>query len=462
MIYKHIVYHTNKRVESLQKHSTIKVYTRDQHCVSRKNISSSAIKVLYRLHNSGFRACLVGGGVRDLLLGFQPKDFDIATDASPEDIKKLFRNCRLIGRRFRLAHIVFGREIIEVATFRGHHSDVEEEHKDSHSSSEGRILRDNVFGTIEEDAIRRDFTVNALYYDIADFSVLDFCNGMSDLNDKLIRMIGEPEQRYREDPVRMLRAVRLATKLGLNIEEATAEPMNSLSSLLNDIPSARLWEESHKLFLSGHSHDTFLALEQHGLLRPLLPQMCQALEQKHNPKFKSFILSALKNTDQRINQSKSLNPAFLYACFLWQSVQDLAKHHREHRCSPAEAMQKAQASVLTTQTESIAIPRRFSQVIREIWLMQYRLESRRGKRLLNLLNHPRFRAAYDFLLLRSSIDEVTQDVADWWTHIQNETSEQQIERVTSFLSQRTPQRKSKKKNRKSNTASQKASSESSD
>ena len=301
-------------------------YSRDQHEVSRNDISPNAVKVLYRLHNAGFRACLVGGGVRDILLGLKPKDFDVATDASPEQVNDLFRNCRLIGRRFRLAHILFGREIIEVATFRGHHAqdasnNVEKNDKKSpsHSSSEGMILRDNVFGSIEEDAIRRDFTVNALYYDISDFSVQDFCHGMEDLDDRLLRMIGDPETRYREDPVRMLRAVRLAVKLDLDIEEHTAKPLKKLSTLLSDIPTARLWDESHKLFLSGYSAPTFAMLEQYDLLTPMLPQMSKSIEDNNNPDFRAFIQDALQNSDKRIQANKSLNPAFLYACFLWQA-----------------------------------------------------------------------------------------------------------------------------------------------
>lgn len=403
----------------------LEFYSRAQHSVSRKDISPNAVKVLYRLHNAGFRACLVGGGVRDILLGLKPKDFDIATDASPEQVKQLFRNCRLIGRRFRLAHILFGREIIEVATFRGHHAqestqNVEKKNKQSpsHSSTDGMILRDNVFGTIEEDAVRRDFTVNALYYDIADYSVQDFCDGMDDLNNQLLRMIGDPETRYREDPVRMLRAVRLSIKLDLQLEEQTAKPLQTLSTLLIDIPSARLWDESHKLFLAGHSADTFACLEQYHLLEPILPQMCVALKTNNNPNFRAFLQAALTNTDNRIRNNKSLNPAFLYACFLWQSVRDTLELYRKDGFTGAEAMQKAQAVVLAEQIKSIAIPKRFTQVIREIWLMQHRLEFRRGKNLLSVLAHPRFRAGYDFLLLRATIGEIKQSTADWWTEIQ--------------------------------------------
>lgn len=395
----------------------------------------------------------MGGGVRDILLGLHPKDFDIATDASPEQVKALFRNCRLIGRRFRLAHILFGREVIEVATFRGHHTENTNQQSRAHSSSEGMILRDNVFGSIEEDAIRRDFTVNALYYDIADFSVLDFCNGMDDLKQRLLRMIGDPETRYREDPVRMLRAIRLAVKLDLQIEEQTAKPLQQLSSLLHDIPSARLWDESHKLFLAGHSADTFASLEQYHLLSPILPQTSDAIESNNNPAFRDFIQAALVNTDNRIRENKSINPAFLYACFLWQSVQDAVSANLKSGFHAAEAMQKAQVSVLGKQVDSIAIPRRFTQVIREIWLMQHRLQSRRGRNLLSLLQHPRFRAGYDFMLLRATIGEVEQQVADWWTLIQEVNPEQQQQMFSEIAPKHRRRRKPRKKpaNKKTNT-----------
>ncbi|MCP3673376.1 MAG: polynucleotide adenylyltransferase PcnB [Gammaproteobacteria bacterium] len=413
----------------------LEYYSRDQHTVSRNDISPNALKVLYRLHNAGYRSCLVGGGVRDILLGLHPKDFDIATDANPEQVKALFRNCRLIGRRFRLAHILFGREIIEVATFRGYHE----------KNSEGMILRDNVFGTIEEDAIRRDFTVNSLYYDIADFSVHDFCDGMADLDNRLMRIIGDPETRYQEDPVRMLRAIRLAVKLNLQLEEETAKPLKELSVLLKDIPSARLWDESHKLFLSGHSANTFSQLEKYQLLIPLLPQMCEALETNNNEKFRDFIQAALDNTDKRIRQNKSLNPAFLYACFLWQSVRDIASTNRSNGLHAAEAMLKAQATVLGIQTKSIAIPKRFTQVIREIWSMQHRLDTRRGKNLASILTHPRFRASYDFMLLRAGIGEVNSSLADWWTQIQKVDTEHQVKMIKDVAPKHRQRRKPRKK-----------------
>ena len=414
-------------------------YARDEHCVSRKEISKNAQKVLYRLHNAGYRACLVGGGVRDILLGLHPKDFDVATDASPEEVKKLFRNCRLIGRRFRLAHIVFGRDIIEVATFRGFSGDSVKH------SDDGMILRDNHFGTIEQDAIRRDFTVNALFYDIADFSVHDFCNGMEDLENRLLRLIGDPEQRYREDPVRMLRAIRLSVKLDLDIEENTANAIPEQAHLLSSISSARLWDESHKMFLAGHARDTFAALEDYELTSTFLPEAARAIEEDESGSFRAFIEQALINTDERVQEDKPVNPAFLYACFLWQPVQEQARLNREKGMRPAEAMNKAMRMMVNEQNATIAIPKRFSAVIHEIWSLQYRLESRRPKNLLGILNQPRFRAAYDFLLLRAGIGEVPQEIADWWTKIQTLKPHEQSEMVKQLPG---PGRKRKPRRRK--------------
>jgi poly(A) polymerase len=377
--------------------------------------------------------------VRDILLGLEPKDFDIATDASPEEIKALFRNCRLIGRRFRLAHIVFGREVIEVATFRGNSAD-HIKHSDA-----GMILRDNHFGTIEQDAIRRDFTVNALYYDIADFSVHDYCNGMADLNDRLLRLIGDPVTRYQEDPVRMLRAVRLAVKLDLQLEAKTAAPIKKLANQLLDISSARLWDESHKLFLAGFAKPTFAMLEQYDLLGSLLPFTHQSLQADSTQSFKQLIEQALANTDQRIQQGKPLNPAFLFACFLWAPMMDKAEQLKAEGLRPAEAMNKAASYILNKQAKHIAIPKRFAIVIKEIWGMQHRLVSRRGKNLVRMTSLPRFRAAYDFLLLRAQAGEVKSEIADWWTELQTLDLDQQQREIKKLTSGRQKRRRPKRR-----------------
>src|SRR6476620_2996066 len=287
---------------------------RDAHPISRKDISPNALRVLYRLREGGFGAYLVGGAVRDLLVGGHPKDFDVATSATPEQVKALFRNCRLLGRRFRLAHVVYGREIIEVATFRANADDGSGD-RETHEG--GRLLRDNVYGTIEEDAIRRDFTANALYYAIEDFSVRDFTGGFEDVRNRVLKLIGDPEQRYREDPVRMLRAVRLAAKLDFTIEGNTAAPIPALAPLLRESAPARLFEESLKMFLSGHAVASFERLEQHGLLPVFLPETAKALASNRSGALRRMVIEGLRSTDLRVANDEPVSPAFLFAVLLW-------------------------------------------------------------------------------------------------------------------------------------------------
>ncbi|WP_427978988.1 polynucleotide adenylyltransferase PcnB [Agarivorans sp.] len=393
------------------------VIPRAEHNISRQDISENALKVLYRLHKSGYKAYLVGGGVRDLLLGKQPKDFDIATDATPEQIKGLFRNCRLVGRRFRLAHILFGRDIIEVATFRGHH-DSEQANTDSKRSDEGMLLRDNVYGSIEEDAERRDFTVNALYYNIADFSVVDFAGGIGDIAERRLQLIGDPETRYREDPVRMLRAVRFAVKLDFDIAPESLAPIAEYGHLLKDIPAARLFEESLKLLLSGEGKETFKMLAQTQLLYPLFPLLKPLLQQwdEDAPELR-FILMALASTDKRVRGEQKVTPAFIFAALLWPLL-EIKKDELLVELSLGEhdAMAMAMNWVLSEQCKSIAIPKRFTTGIREIWQLQSRLDRRFGKRAFQTFAHPRFRAAFDFLELRAkaSQDQQLGELAQWW------------------------------------------------
>ena len=393
-----------------------RVYSRAEHPISRARISPNALKVLYRLHKAGFRACLVGGCVRDLLLGREPKDFDVATDAHPEQIRRLFRNCRLIGRRFRLAHVRFGREIIEVATFRA--AAPEGGGDWAQEAETGRVLRDNVYGTIEEDAWRRDFTVNALYYDIADFSVVDYVGGMEDLRRGVLRLIGEPEVRYREDPVRMLRAVRFMTKLGFVLNAACEAPLPRLARLLEDIPPARLYEEVLKLFLSGAAVQTFETLRHYGLFAPLFPLTERALAQEPDGFPLTLVAKALENTDRRLAEDKPVTPYFLYAALLWEPVRLEALRRQAEGVAPVVAMQEAASEVLAEQVRHVAIPKRVSLPMREVWTLQPRFERRQGSRPLRLLSHPRFRAAYDFLLLRSEAGEIEPELADWWTRFQ--------------------------------------------
>jgi poly(A) polymerase len=383
-------------------------------------MSENALKVLYRLHNSGYQAYLVGGCVRDVLLGKEPKDFDVTTDATPEQIKGLFRNCRLIGRRFRLAHIVFGREVIEVATFRGHHENNDEgDSKDSKQSDDGQLMRDNVFGSIEEDAQRRDFTINAMYYNIADYSISDFAGGMEAIKNKEITLIGDPETRYREDPVRMLRAVRFAAKLDMHISEESAEPIKRMAPLMANIPPARLFEEILKLLLSGQGLATYKLLSEFHLFEPLFPQLAPLLLQPGNRE-NQFVEQVLTNTDNRINTGQRVTPAFIFAAFMWYPLEERCQQLMvEGGLNHFDAFNLALNDVMHRQIQRIMIPKRFSTPIREIWQLQNRLPKRYGRRAYQMLEHPKFRAAYDFLLLRGQIEGGDLlELADWWTVFQ--------------------------------------------
>ena len=373
---------------------------------------------MYRLHNAGYRALLVGGGVRDLLLGLKPKDFDITTNATPDEVKALFRNCRLIGRRFRLAHILFGREIIEVATFRGHHDEAEQDKQKVKQSQEGMLLRDNVFGSLEEDAERRDFTVNALYYDIADFSLYDFCGGMNDLAQRRLTLIGEPEVRYREDPVRMLRAIRFAAKLDLSISEECAEPIRNLAPLLQDIPAARHFDEVIKLLLSGQGVATYRLLKEYKLLPILFPILFKDGE---DDKATKMIEQALTDTDNRIADGKRVTPAYIYAVMLWYPLEQRAQEMSfESGIELYDAFMLAMNEVLSIQVKTIAIPKRFTAAIRDIWALQHRLPRFGGKRAQRVYAHEKFRAAFDFLSLRARVEQSRElaELTAWWEEYQ--------------------------------------------
>lgn len=396
----------------------LRVIPRPEHCVSRSNISHAARKVLYRLHEAGFASFLVGGAVRDLLLGRQPKDFDVATDATPEQVKRLFRNCRLIGRRFRLAHVVFGREIIEVATFRGNGGEDTDGGEGDRHIVDGRIVRDNIWGSIEEDALRRDFRVNALYYDISDFSVRDYVGGVSDLEQRELHLIGDPEQRYREDPVRMLRAARLAAKLQFTVGEDAAAEMLRLGGLLTEAAPARLFDESLKLFLAGHGGASLCELRSFGLLEHLFPATEKALRRETDGVFAGILEKGLESTDRRVREDKPTTPAFLFALLLWGEVRHRAERLIEQGENLGMAWQSASAAVLAEQTRRVAIPRRFVYAMEEIWALQLRFADRRRNRVFRLMSHPRFRAAYDFLLLRSHESEAIAELGRWWTRAQ--------------------------------------------
>jgi poly(A) polymerase len=390
------------------------IIPRDQHVISRNSISEAALKVLYRLSKSGFRACLVGGGVRDILLNIEPKDFDIATDATPEEIHQLFRNSRIIGRRFRLVHIRFGREIIEVATFRQH----SEESPRTELNDQGRILRDNTFGDIEDDAIRRDFTANALYYDIANFSVLDYTQGLADIESRILRMIGDPVTRYQEDPVRMLRAIRFSAKLDFDIEDQTSDAILESSHLLATIPPARLFDETIKLFHSGKAGQVLSKLRHYNLLGHLIPGLNEWYQSEPDESMMDFIDQALVNTDLRMNSGQSLSPAFIFAVLLWPMVSQRANEITSDPKKMIPAIFEASDEIMARQVRTIAIPRRFSQVARNIWSSQPRFHRTQGKQPARMMSYPSFRAAYDFMCIQSMVGLMPERLCHWWTDYQ--------------------------------------------
>jgi len=425
-----------------------KIVPRRAHNVSRAEISASALKVLYRLDKSGFQAFLVGGGVRDALLELHPKDFDIATDAHPEEIKALFGNCRLIGRRFRLAHIRFGREVIEVATFRAA-ADGNDKHADTAHDDHGRILRDNVYGSIDEDVWRRDFTCNALYYNIADFSIWDYVGGLKDIRERRLVMIGDARKRLREDPVRMLRAVRFAAKLDFGIDAKTVEAMGELTDLLANVPAARLFDEFLKMFQAGHAEKTFALLRKHDLFAQLFRETNDEINR--DDKFLKFVKTALVNTDKRVAAEKSVTPMFLIGVFLWAPIRRLAEKLRSRdEMSEAQALALAAYQITGLQQSRISIPRRFTAPMREMLAMQPRFAVMKGKRALKLLDHRRFRAAYDFMMLRVSVGELNGEVGRFWTDVQKQGAE---ERARNFqLQSKQSNRKRRRRPRRRRTA----------
>ncbi|MEK6805159.1 MAG: polynucleotide adenylyltransferase PcnB [Pseudomonadota bacterium] len=385
---------------------------RGEHPISRTDISPGPLKVLYTLKDAGYEAYMVGGGVRDLLAGVKPKDFDIATNARPEQIRQLFRGCRLVGRRFMIAHVRMGAEIVEVTTFRGPITD-------SHERDDtGRILSDNIYGTLEDDALRRDFTLNALYYDIRDYSIVDFTGGVEDLRSKTIRLIGDPELRYREDPVRMLRAIRIGNKLHFRLDPAAVAPLKTLAPLLGEIPPARLFDEVLKLLLNPEAVENFRAMYWFNLWRELFPDNAAALDAGGDD-VRGFIEGALANTAERMRQGQPVSPSFLFASLLWPCVRERAAELKTKQGHPEFiAITQAGDEFFARQSQRIAVPKRFSFPAREIWQLQPRFERRRGGAPQKFLTHPRFRAAYDFLLLRAAHGEPVQELADWWTQAQ--------------------------------------------
>ncbi len=436
--------------------------------------------MLYRLREAGYQGFLVGGCVRDLMLGLTPKDFDVSTDALPEEIRKLFRNCRLVGRRFRLAHVFFGRETIEVATFRASSApsqaeepvlDVDAEEGDSGEEVQiaeervvqqppagrrrdsfdeaadtnrafdesGRILRDNVYGNIDEDVWRRDFTCNSLYYNIADFSIWDYVNGAADIAAHTLRLIGDPETRYREDPVRMLRAARFEAKLGFSLDPATAAPIATLADLLGGVPPARLFDETLKLFLTGHGARSYEVLRSRGLLAALLPTVDAYAASHPGNLVEQLLLQGLRNTDERVAADKPITPTFLFALLLYGPIAGIIEAMPQEHWHETGAILDACDQAMREAQSRIAIPRRFALGVREMFALQPRLEHPRGRRALRVLEHPRFRASYDLLLLRAQLGLASQETADWWTRLQEVPSAQR-ETMADELGGSTPRR----------------------
>ncbi|WP_035565439.1 polynucleotide adenylyltransferase PcnB [Caballeronia sordidicola] len=432
----------------------------DVHGIDPSLISKNAIRVTEGLQQGGHRAFIVGGAVRDLLLNVAPKDFDVATDATPDQVQKLFRRARIIGRRFQIVHVQFGQDIIETSTFRAlvdTPADAppspppprlrrgEMDTRTHAVDASGRVLRDNVWGEQHEDATRRDFTINAMYYDPATQTVLDYHDGMADIRARLLRMIGDPATRYREDPVRMLRVVRFAAKLGFEIEPATRAPIAELADLISNVPAARLFDEMLKLLLSGHALACLTRLRAEGLHHGVLPLLDVIFESPHGEK---FITLALTNTDERVRAGKGVSPGFLFATLLWNDMQTRWEQYTAAGGFPVPALHQAMDDVLDMQTEKLAIHKRFSSDMREIWGLQHRLEKRSGRSAMKLLEHQRFRAGYDFLLLRCESGELDASVGQWWTDfIEGDAAARE-----SLLSQGGKDRAPKKRRRRSSNA----------
>jgi poly(A) polymerase len=415
------------------------VYGKDKHTIQREHISRCARRTCEELQRAGYLAFVVGGAARDLLLGRRPKDFDVATNATPDEVRSVFRRSRIIGRRFQIVHVLCGPETVEVSTFRAHFA---REPDDENTDEHGRMLSDNVFGTQAEDAMRRDFTVNALFYDPVKEEVWDYVHGMKDLRDRSLVMIGDPETRYREDPVRMLRAARLSAKLGLEIDPRTAEPIRGMRHLLENVPQARLFEEILKLLMSGNAVDCVRVLRELDLHHGLLPLLDTALD---DPETGPFAMAALHATDERLAADKPVSPAFLLAALLWGQVQKNLKRHEDKGVPTVAALHSAMHEALDLQRDSLAIPRRFDATMKELWLLQPRFLQRGGGRPYRLLEHPRFRAAYDFFALRAASANAPQEVAKWWERFQDANAD---ERESMLVADEAGPKKKRRRRRK--------------
>jgi len=419
------------RVFKKHSDSSPRTTPRCDHRISRNLISPNALKVLYRLNSAGYSAYLVGGGVREILLDRKPKDFDVATNATPEQLVRLFRNSRMIGRRFRLVHVFFHGEVIEVSTFRAEVQDDEEQDE-------------NVYGTIEEDAWRRDFSINALYYNIADFSVVDYVGGMNDLRQRTIRMIGDPAQRFHEDPVRLLRAIRFAAKLDFRLHTDTEAALRALPHLLRHVAPARLFQEVLKLFLEGNAYVTYRKLQQYDYFAALFPHSASAMQIRNNSMDDKLLAAVMRATDERLSKNLPINPAFLFASFMWPKLQQLIDQYRSDHAKFHQQFHHAVSDILRLQEETVVVPRRIIAMARAIWTLQFHLENRRASRVYRVLEHRYFRAAYDFLALRVESGEPLDECYQWWREIQTASAERKEEMRQDFMSRPARQAKNGK------------------
>jgi poly(A) polymerase len=442
MIKKYIDKLFGRRTAITHKDAKPVIHGVDKHGIRREQISKCARRTCEDLQRAGYLAFVVGGAVRDLLLGIEPKDFDVATSATPEQVRGIFRRSRIIGRRFQIVHVLCGADMVETSTFRAHFTrEADEDNRDEH----GRMLSDNVFGTQAEDALRRDFTVNALFYDPVKEEVWDYVHGMKDLQAKKLVMIGDPATRYREDPVRMMRAARLSAKLGLEIDAKTKAPIAELKHLLENVPQARLFEEILKLLMSGNAVECVRVLRELQLHHGLLPLLDTALE---DPETGPFAMAALHATDERLAKDKPVSPAFLLAALLWGRVEKNLKRFEDEGQPTIPALHAAMHEALEEQRETLAIPRRFDATMKELWLLQPRFLQRGGHRPYRLLEHPRFRAAYDFFELRANSANAPQDVAKWWELFQAVSPDEREEMLVSDESGPKKKRRRRRSNKK--------------
>ncbi|MGC9162681.1 MAG: polynucleotide adenylyltransferase PcnB [Thiomonas sp.] len=453
------LFKSDKTQDTVQRRGQRRELPRSVHQIDSSRISANARATVQALQQAGYEAYIVGGAVRDLLLGHKPKDFDVATNATPEQVKPLFKRAFIIGRRFRIVHVVYGREVIEVSTYRALHDaqavqPVQGNERTARKTladktlavdSSGRVLRDNVWGTLDDDAERRDFTVNALYYDPIRDLVIDYHQGMDDLSKRRLRMIGDPATRYREDPVRMLRVARFAAKLGFDIEPATLAPIADCAELLANVPAARLFDETIKLLQTGHAVASLQQLRRLGLHHGLLPLLDPVLEK---PEAERFITAALEDTDARIAQGKTASPSFLFACLLWHDVEQRWNALRAEGMAPLMALDQAADDVLAAQAERLAIQRRIATDMREIWSLQSRFERRTPRYANSLVAHPRFRAAYDFLSLRARSGQADPELAQWWEAFQLADAEGRAQMLASVPQTGAPAKAKRRRRRK--------------